>query len=109
MAIFSDFFSISINFIKYYLHAKFQINWIIQTEITGVGQNLHPRPYQSAKGPTCLGLKALWLYRFTSFYSRNEFNFRAYQNNNGNCVDSRLVTSPHCRLATSLFPRYDKR
>ena len=35
------FFSISRNFTKYYLHAKFQINWIIQTEITeGGGQNL---------------------------------------------------------------------
>ena len=34
------------NFVKYYLHAKFQINWTIQTEITegrGEKQNL-PSP-----------------------------------------------------------------
>ena len=30
----ANFFSISINFTKYCLHAKFQINWTIQTEIT---------------------------------------------------------------------------
>ena len=40
LAIFSNFFLISRNFAKYYLHAQFQINWTIQTEITeggGVG------------------------------------------------------------------------
>ena len=43
---FRIFFSISRNIAKYYLHAKFQINWTIQTEITeggGGGQNL-PSP-----------------------------------------------------------------
>ena len=28
------FFSISRNFTNFYLHAKFQLNWTIQTEIT---------------------------------------------------------------------------
>ena len=31
------FFSISRNFTKYYIHAKIQINWTIQTEITEGG------------------------------------------------------------------------
>ena len=54
---FQTFFSISRNFIKFNLHAKFQINWTIQTEITGGGQNLSPPwPYPSAKSPACLGL-----------------------------------------------------
>ena len=39
---FQVFFSISRNFTKYYLHAKFQINWTTQTEIKG-GHNL-PSP-----------------------------------------------------------------
>ena len=43
MAIFQNFFSISRNFTKYHLHAKFQISWTIQTEITE-GQNLPPPP-----------------------------------------------------------------
>ena len=30
------FFPISRNFTKYYLHAKFQISWTIQTEITEI-------------------------------------------------------------------------
>ena len=34
LAIFFKVFSILRNFTKYYLHAKFQINWTIQTEIT---------------------------------------------------------------------------
>ena len=34
LAISLGLFSISRNFAKYYLHAKFQINWTIQTEIT---------------------------------------------------------------------------
>ena len=42
LAIFSDFFSISRNFTKYYLHAKFQINWTIQTEITEGGADSAP-------------------------------------------------------------------
>ena len=51
------FFWILRNFTKYYLHAKFQINWTIQTEITeGEGESTLPRPYQSAKSPACLGL-----------------------------------------------------
>ena len=37
LATFFNFFSI---FIKYYLNAKFQINWTIQTKITEGGQNL---------------------------------------------------------------------
>ena len=53
---FQIFFSISRNFTKYYLHAKFQINWTIQTEIRGGAESALPRPYQSAKSPACLGL-----------------------------------------------------
>ena len=58
LTLFSDFFSISRNFTKYYLHAKFQINWTIQTEITEGGRICPPppQPYQSAKSPVCLGL-----------------------------------------------------
>ena len=58
LAIFSDFFSISRNFTKYYLHAKFQINWSIQTEITEGGRICPPplQPYQSAKRLACLGI-----------------------------------------------------
>ena len=44
LAIFFEFFSISRNFTKYYLHAKFQINWSIQTEITGGGGENLPCP-----------------------------------------------------------------
>ena len=57
---FSNFFPISRNFTKFYLHSKFQVNWTIQTEIIieGVGaESALPRPYQSAKSPACLGLK----------------------------------------------------
>ena len=58
--LFSNFFLRSRHFTKYkyYLHAKFQINWTIQTEITeGEGaESALPRPYQSAKSPACLGL-----------------------------------------------------
>ena len=40
---FKFFFSISRNFTKFYLHAKFQINWTIQTEITeGVAEYASP-------------------------------------------------------------------
>ena len=42
LAIFFGFFSISRNFTKYYLHAKFQINWTIQTEITGGAESDPP-------------------------------------------------------------------
>ena len=34
---FQIFFSISRNFAKYSLHAKFQVNWTIETKITGGG------------------------------------------------------------------------
>ena len=44
-------------FAKYYLHAKFQINWTIQTEITEGAESALPRQYQSVKSPACLGLK----------------------------------------------------
>ena len=40
------------------MHAKFQINWTIQTQITeggGAESALSP-PYQPAKSPACLGL-----------------------------------------------------
>ena len=56
---FQIFLSISRNFTKFYLHAKIQFNWAIQTEITGGrGQNLPPpsTPYQPAISPACLGL-----------------------------------------------------
>ena len=54
---FLNFFSISRNFTKYDLHAKFQINWTIQTEITeGGAESVLPRPYQSAKSRACVGL-----------------------------------------------------
>ena len=36
LASFSNFFSISRNYTKFYLHAKIQINWTIQTEITAI-------------------------------------------------------------------------
>ena len=53
---FLNFFLISRIFAKYYLHAKFQINWTIQTEITegGGGGGAALWPYQSAKSPACL-------------------------------------------------------
>ena len=35
---FPIFFPIERKFAKYYTHAKFQINWTIQTEITGGGK-----------------------------------------------------------------------
>ena len=42
---FRIFFSISRNFAKYYMHAKFQIKWTIQTEITdGGGGRICPLP-----------------------------------------------------------------
>ena len=50
---FRSFSSISRHFAKNYLHAKFQINWTIQTEIT---ESALSPPYQSAKSPACLGL-----------------------------------------------------
>ena len=54
------FSSISRNFTKYYLHAKFQINWTIQTEITEGGKMPPtPQPYQSAESPACLLLNDL--------------------------------------------------
>ena len=55
---FFEFFSISRNFVRYYLRAKFQINWRIQTEITegGGAESALPQPYQSAKSLACLGL-----------------------------------------------------
>ena len=55
-------FSISRNFTKYYLHAKFQVNWTIQTEITE-GESALARPYQSAKNPACLGLRPIYTIR----------------------------------------------
>ena len=60
LAFFFHFFFLAIeNFAKYYLHAKFQINRTIQTEITGGGreESALPQPYQSAKSPACSGLK----------------------------------------------------
>ena len=53
---FRIFFSISRNFTKHYLHAKFQINWTIKTEITEPPPPPPPRPYQFAKSLACLGL-----------------------------------------------------
>ena len=44
LAIFANFFSISRNFTKNYLHAKFQINWTIRTEITLGGGGRSPSP-----------------------------------------------------------------
>ena len=66
---FSVLFLISRNFTKYYLHAKFQINWTIQTEITkgGRAESAVPGPYQFAKIPACLGVSLLFLVlHFTS-------------------------------------------
>ena len=62
LAIFPMFFSTSRNFAKYYLHAKFHINWTIQTDITEGGGGERgssdlPRPYKSAKSLAYLGLK----------------------------------------------------
>ena len=51
---FQFFFSISINFIKYYLYAEFQINWTIQTEITEGAESVLAQPYQSAKSSSGL-------------------------------------------------------
>ena len=41
----------------YYLHAKFQINWTIETEITEGGLNLPSSSHTNLqKSPACLGL-----------------------------------------------------
>ena len=49
--------SISRNFTKYYLHAKFQINWTIQTEITEGGQILPSLVIPICKKPALFKVK----------------------------------------------------
>ena len=60
LVIFSQFsLSSYINFAKCYPYAKFQVNWIIQTEITegqgGEGAESASGPYQFPKSQGCLG------------------------------------------------------
>ena len=59
LAIFPNFYSISRYFAKYYLHAKFEISWTIQTEITegGADSAFPVHSMQSVKSQACLGLK----------------------------------------------------
>ena len=64
LAIFSIFLSISRNFSKYYPHAKFQINWTIQTEITEGGRICPPSAIPICKKPGLFrveaGVKGRW-------------------------------------------------
>ena len=46
---FQFFFSISRNFVKQYLHAKFQINWSHSTEITEGAESVLPQSYPICK------------------------------------------------------------
>ena len=70
-----SFFSISRNFTKYYLHAKFQINWIIQTEITeGAESPPPPPPYQSANKPGLFGVKWHRYYKFCNYLQHKKLN-----------------------------------
>ena len=54
---FFEFFSISRNFVRYYLRAKFQINWTIQTEITEEGRICPPPAIPICKNPGLFRVK----------------------------------------------------
>ena len=60
------FFSISRTFTKYYLHAKFQINWTIQTEISEGGRICPPPSIPICKKPGLFRVK-LFLKRGSGY------------------------------------------
>ena len=56
----TSIFSVWQNFVKYYVHAKFQVNWTVQTETTGGEDKICPTPPSHTnlqRSPTCLWLK----------------------------------------------------
>ena len=67
---FPIFFSISRNFTKYYLHAKFQINWTIQTEITEGVRISPPLAIPICKKPNLFRVKG---FRLWSLVNRHFF------------------------------------
>ena len=89
-SLFRIFFSISRNFTKDYLHAKFQTNWTIQTEIRGGGGGriCLPPTIPICKKPGLFTVKITFQADELLYgdYEKNESDFRNHVQKNSKSI-----------------------